>query len=29
MLFIVMGFGMKDSLVEYVDDVKNESLYEY
>ena len=29
MFFLVMGFGMKDSLVEYVDDVKNESLYEY
>lgn len=24
-----MGFGMKDTLAEYVDDVENEALYEY
>lgn len=27
--FLVMGFGMKDTLAEYVDDVENEALYEY
>ena len=26
---MLWGIGVKDSLVEYVNDVKNESLYEY
>ncbi|MDE6103002.1 MAG: ABC transporter permease [Oscillospiraceae bacterium] len=29
MFLLIMGFGMKDTLVEYVDDVKENSLYEY